>query len=192
MELTDRFSEALAYAVELHKDQKKKGTQVPYIYHLLGVASIVLEYGGDEDEAIGALLHDAIEDQGGAKTADEIKQRFGENVFTIVDGCTDTYKDPKPEWKPRKEAYIEGIKGEDNSTRLVSAADKLQNVRSLIKDYREVGEGLWGRFQGKRKGTLCYHRKILEAFKSAESSEELKRLLEELERAVSELEALVG
>ena len=142
----------------LHASQKRKGTPIPYVAHLLGVASIAIEYGASEDEAIAALLHDAVEDQGGPATREVVRRRFGEQVIAIVDGCTDADTQPKPEWRPRKEAYIDHLPGASHSVHLVSAADKLHNVRSILRDYRVIGEELWGRFKGGRDGTLWYYR----------------------------------
>jgi GTP pyrophosphokinase len=184
--LTSRFEDALIYATRLHAAQVRKATAVPYVAHLLGVAAIVLENGGDEDEAIAALLHDAVEDQGGAATREEIRRRFGERVTAIVDGCTDTDVTPKPPWRARKEAYIAHVRHADRSVRLVSAADKLYNVRSLARDYRQLGEELWARFNGGRDGTLWYYRGLVDAFRAAGSTP----LVEELARTVDELESL--
>jgi (p)ppGpp synthase/HD superfamily hydrolase len=185
--LSSRFEEALVYATQLHATQLRKATPIPYIAHLLGVVAIVLEHGGDEDEAIAALLHDAIEDQGGAATREEIRRRFGQRVTAIVDGCTDTDLSPKPPWRARKESYIAHVREADASVRLVSAADKLFNVRSLARDYRQLGESLWSRFNGGRNGTLWYYRELVDAFRAAGNSP----LVEELDRAVDELEDLV-
>jgi GTP pyrophosphokinase len=184
--LTSRFEDALIYATRLHAAQVRKATAVPYVAHLLGVAAIVLENGGDEDEAIAALLHDAVEDQGGAATREEIRRRFGERATAIVDGCTDTDVTPKPPWRARKEAYIAHVRHADRSVRLVSAADKLYNVRSLARDYRQLGEELWARFNGGRDGTLWYYRGLVDAFRAAGSTP----LVEELARTVDELESL--
>ena len=187
MELTDRFPQAISYAFELHREQKRKGTGIPYIGHLLEVAGIVLEYGGNEDEAIAALLHDAVEDQGGPKTREEIRIRFGENVVKIVDDCSDTDKDPKPPWKERKEAYLEHLTHASQSTILVSAADKLHNVRSIIKDSRLEGEGVWDRFNGKKEGTLWYYRELIKTYKKIGNSS----IISELERAFDDLENII-
>lgn len=185
--LSDKFTAALVYATELHAKQIRKGSGVPYIAHLLGVASIALEYGANEEEAIAALLHDAIEDQGGATIQAEIQQRFGETVATIVQGCTDTDITPKPPWRERKQAYIDHIIHASPSVRLVSAADKLYNAQSIVKDYRQIGEDLWQRFTGKKAGTLWYYRSLVNAFQQVDSTP----LVEELDRVVSELEQLV-
>ncbi|MBD2293591.1 bifunctional (p)ppGpp synthetase/guanosine-3',5'-bis(diphosphate) 3'-pyrophosphohydrolase [Anabaena sphaerica FACHB-251] len=184
--LTERFTQALTYAHELHATQKRKASGIPYISHLLGVTSIALEYGANEDEAIAALLHDAIEDQGGAATREEIRRRFGDNVTAIVDGCTDADTTPKPPWKQRKEAYIAHISTASTSVLLVSASDKLHNTRSILKDYRMIGEAVWERFQGGKEGTLWYYRSLADAFQK----NQLTPLVEELERVVTELETL--
>ncbi|OUL24336.1 phosphohydrolase [Nostoc sp. RF31YmG] len=185
--LSERFTAALTYATELHAKQVRKGSGVPYIAHLLGVASIALEYGANEDEAIAALLHDAIEDQGGAATREEIRRRFGDNVTAIVDGCTDTDTTPKPPWRQRKEAYIAHLPTASSSVLLVSAADKLHNARSILKDYRVLNDSLWQCFQGGKEGTLWYYRTVVDTFKSIGSP----AIAEELERVVLELEGLV-
>ena len=188
MMLSEKFTEALVYATQLHATQIRKGSGVPYIAHLLGVASIALEYGANESEAIAALLHDAIEDQGGAKIRDEIQQRFGETVAQIVEGCTDTDLTPKPPWRDRKEAYLAHISHTSASVRLVSAADKLYNAQSILKDYRQIGDEIWQRFTGKKEGTLWYYRSLVNAFRQVETTP----LIEELDRVVSELEQLVN
>ena len=186
--LSERFTEALTYATQLHSNQTRKGSGVPYIAHLLGVTSIVLENGGNEDEAIAALLHDAIEDQGGAATREEIRRRFGDTVTKIVDSCTDAETIPKPPWRQRKEDYIAHIPTASPSVLLVSCADKLYNARSILNDYRVVGELVWERFYGGKEGSLWYYRAVLEAFRKTG----LTPLIAELERVVSELEHLVS
>ncbi len=187
MILSQRFTEALIYATELHATQTRKGSKIPYVSHLLGVASIALEYGADEDEAIAALLHDAIEDQGGPPIREEIRLKFGERVTEIVDGCTDTDTTPKPPWKERKKAYIAGIANASPSVRLVSAADKLHNIRSILKDYRIQGDLLWDLFKGGKQGTLWYYRSLVTAFRQADSTP----IVIELDSLVTELERLV-
>ncbi|WP_414541782.1 HD domain-containing protein [Nostoc sp. CCY0012] len=186
--LSERFTAALKYATQLHQQQVRKGSGVPYIAHLLGAASIALEYGANEDEAIAALLHDAIEDQGGAATRTEIRRRFGENVTAIVDGCTDADTIPKPPWRQRKETYIAHIATASPSVLLVSAADKLYNAQSILKDYRLLGETLWQRFQGGREGTLWYYRALVDAFSNRGSTP----LVAELARVVTEIELLTS
>jgi len=188
MELTDRFSRALQYACMLHARQKRKGTDIPYIAHVLAVTSIVLENGGGEDEAVAALLHDAIEDQGGDTVRKEILQRFGDRVAAIVEGCTDSDTIPKPPWRQRKEAYIKHIGTAPYSVRLVSAADKLHNARAILNDYITHGEDVWNRFNGGKKGTLWYYRTLVNAYKTSAGLP----FLQELERVVQELERRAG
>jgi (p)ppGpp synthase/HD superfamily hydrolase len=183
-----RFREALLYAADLHAAQRRKGSGAPYIAHLLAVAAIVLEHGGNEDEAIAALLHDAIEDQGGDATRQEIRRRFGETVAAIVEGCTDTDQVPKPPWRARKEAYLAHLPAATASVRLVSAADKLHNARTIVGDYRQLGEKLWQRFNGGRDGTLWYYRELVGAYRRAGSSP----LVEELALVVAEMHRLAG
>jgi GTP pyrophosphokinase len=187
MMFSERFADSMTFAAKLHANQKRKGTDIPYIAHLLGVASLALEHGANEEEAIAALLHDAIEDQGGAATREEIRRRFGDTVTEIVDGCTDADTTPKPPWRQRKQAYIAHIPTASASVRLVSSADKLHNARSLLNDYRLVGDSLWNRFKGGKEGTLWYYRALVEAFRKAGSTP----LVDELDRVVSELEHLV-
>jgi (p)ppGpp synthase/HD superfamily hydrolase len=187
-QLSKKFEMALALAARLHTKQLRKGTSVPYVAHLLGVASLVLENGGDEDEAIAALLHDAVEDQGGARTLETIRRRFGNRVAEIVLGCTDADTTPKPPWRERKEAYLKHLRTAPASVRLVSAADKLNNARAILADYRTCGEKLWKRFNGGREGTLWYYRALANVF----NKKGPQRLAGELERAVTELEALAG
>jgi GTP pyrophosphokinase len=188
MELTDRFLQAFSYAFELHRGQKRKGTQIPYMGHLLEVAGIVIDYGGNEDEAIAALLHDAVEDQGGPETRAEMCLRFGENVAKIVDDCSDTDEEPKPPWKQRKKAYLSHLPDASRSAVLVSAADKLHNIRSIIKDYRAEGESVWDRFNAQKEEILWYHRELVKAYKKMSNNS----LIDELERALDELEKLTG
>lgn len=190
MILSQRFEDALVYAARLHAKQIRKGTTIPYASHLLSVASIVLEHGGNEIEAIAALLHDAIEDQGGTETREEIRRRFGDAVVSIVDGCTDAEVIPKPPWKERKEQYIARLSHASPSILLVSAADKLHNARAILGDYRALGENLWDRFNGGKEGTLWYYKSLVDAFKQAAAGTALAPLIEELERVVGEIEKL--
>jgi GTP pyrophosphokinase len=187
MPLTKRFEDALVYASRLHGGHMRKGTNIPYFSHLIGVASIALEYGAGEDEAIAALLHDAVEDRGGAETREEIRRRFGETVVGIVDACTDADVSPKPPWKQRKDAYLAGLKEAGPSVRLVSAADKLHNIRAIIRDYRSLGDSLWSRFKGDKEGTLWYYRSLANEFRKAGPTP----IVDELCRSVSELQRLV-
>ena len=188
MQMTPRFASALAYACEIHAGQLRKGTDIPYISHLLGVTSIALDHGATEDEAIGALLHDAAEDAGGAPVIGEIRARFGPAPAKIVAGCSDTFETPKPPWRARKEAYIAHLASASPSVLLVSAADKLHNVRAITSDYRKVGEAIWARFTGGREGTLWYYHVLADSF----LKQNRNRLAEELYLAVRELEQLVG
>jgi (p)ppGpp synthase/HD superfamily hydrolase len=186
MTLSARFEEALILAVRWHAGQVRKETTIPYMAHLLGVASLVLEQGADEDEAIAALLHDAVEDQGGAVALEEIRRRFGDGVAEIVAGCTDAWTTPKPPWRERKEAYIAHLRQAPASVRLVSAADKLHNARAILADYRALGEALWSRFNGGKAGTLWFYRALVETLRSIDPTP----LVEELDRVVSEIERL--
>lgn len=186
--LGPRFERALVFATRKHAGQQRKGTPVPYVSHLLGVAGLVLEAGGDEDLAIAALLHDVAEDCGGIPMLDQVRRRFGKRVARIVEGCSDPFTIPKPPWRERKEPYLKHLHTADADTRLVSAADKLHNARSILSDYRELGERIWERFQGKREGTLWYYRALVDEFKRKKPN----RLVNELERVVLELEALAA
>ena len=182
----EKFEDALVYAARLHRDQARKGSRVPYVTHLLAVAAIVGENGGTEEEVVAALLHDAPEDAGGRERLEEIRERYGDEVAEIVAGCTDTYEDPKPAWRPRKEAYVAHVAEASSSVRLVSAADKLHNARSILVDLRSLGEELWDRFTGGKRGTLWYYRTLTEAYKRAGAN----AVVEELDRVVREIEAL--
>ena len=182
----EKFERALLYASRLHRDQVRKGISTPYITHLLAVASIVGENGGTEDEVVAALLHDAPEDQGGEARLGEIRAQFGDGVAEIVDGCTDTYETPKPPWRERKERYLAHLADASGSVRLVSSADKLHNARTVLSDYRLLGEGLWTRFNGKKAGTLWYYRAIVSTLQGDGP------IVEELDRVVSELEMVSG
>ena len=181
---SERFTKAFAYAARLHARQTRKGTNKPYIGHLMSVASIVIAYGGDEEMAIAALLHDVVEDAGGEKRLREIRNKFGKRAARIVDGCTDTYKDPKPPWLQRKKDYIARVAGEAEDTRKVSAADKLSNVRDILEDVRAGGVKAFERFTGKKEGTLWYYRTLVQVFREAGTNP----LVEELDRVVTELE----
>jgi (p)ppGpp synthase/HD superfamily hydrolase len=188
VKLGPRFLRAFDFAFEKHAGQTRKASSVPYIAHLMGVAALVLEFGGDEDMAISALLHDVVEDCGGAPMLKEIERRFGSRVAKIVDGCTDSDTYPKPPWQARKEAYIHHLKTADAETRLVSAADKLHNARAIVTDYREVAELVWERFSGGREGTLWYYRALLQEFLRHKPN----RLIRELELTVRELESVAA
>jgi (p)ppGpp synthase/HD superfamily hydrolase len=189
--ITHRFDDALAFAVDLHRDQRRKGSGIPYVAHLLSVAALVLEDGGDEDEAIAALLHDAVEDCPEKVTLRHIGERFGERVAGMVAGCTDTPADytggQKPPWQARKEAYLHHLRTGPPSAR-VSLADKLHNARAILDDYRVVGEDLWDRFSATREQTLWYYRSLVDAFRAAGQD---GPMLDELDRVVTEIETLV-
>ena len=188
MQLTERFNEVLQYAVRLHAGQVRKVSGEPYAAHLLGVTSLALDYGADEDEAIAALLHDAIEDQGGAAVGEEIGRRFGPAVLAIVRGCTDSDTMPKPPWQERKDSFLARLTHASPSIRLVVAADKLHNVRSLLRDYRGKSEAIWRHFKGGREKTMWYYRAVAEVLKISGTTP----LVEELDRAVAELERLAA
>ena len=182
--LSNRFDEAFLYAHDAHRNQVRKKTERPYISHLMGVASLVLQYGGDEEQAIAALLHDVVEDCGGAPRLAEIRKQFGERVARIVDGCTDSDVSPKPPWRERKQRYLERVRGEPEEVLLVSAADKLYNMREILMDLREHGPGVWERFSGRREGSLGYYRELIEVFRGRTP----RGLVAELDRTVTELE----
>jgi (p)ppGpp synthase/HD superfamily hydrolase len=188
VKLGPRFLGAFTFAAEKHSGQVRKASTIPYITHLMGVASLVLEAGGDEDLAIAALLHDVVEDCGGAAMLKEVRRLFGTRVAKVVDGCTDADTYPKPPWRERKEKYLRRLKKENADTRLVSAADKLNNVRSILSDYRAVGESVWSRFNGGRDGTLWYYRTLRDEFLRSKPN----RITRDFELAVNELELLAG
>jgi GTP pyrophosphokinase len=183
---SERFEAALVYANQVHPGQVRRKTGMPYIAHLLGVTGIVLEHGGTEEEAIGALLHDAVEDAGGPKRLEDIRTRFGANVADIVHGCTDSDAIPRPPWRDRKAAYLEHLPKAGDSVRLVSAADKLHNARALLRTYRKIGETVFDRYSGGKAGTLWYYRTLVNVFQASGP----RSIAEELDRVVAEVEAL--
>lgn len=158
-----RLVDAIAYAFQIHAAQSRKGTSIPYVSHLLGVASLVLEHGGDEEVAVAAMLHDAIEDIGPEQEA-IITERFGPRVAGIVRSCTDADIQPKPPWRARKEAYIAHLEHADADALLVSCADKVHNARAICSDLRTFGTAVFDRFKGGRDGTLWYYATLAEAF----------------------------
>jgi (p)ppGpp synthase/HD superfamily hydrolase len=188
MNLTDRFSDAVVAALRLHRGQVRKTSTVPYVSHLLRVAGIVLDHGADEDTAIAAVLHDAVEDQGGARTAEQIRRQFGDRVASVVQECSDTDQTPKPPWRKRKEDYLAHLPSASPAARLIAAADKLDNTRSLLADYRRMGEAVWQHFRGGRDGTLWYFRSVCSILQKVDPS----ALVDELDRAVRELEREAG
>lgn len=179
--LTERFDEAFCYAHRLHRTQTRKGTRIPYVSHLITVSALVIEHGGDENQAIAALLHDAAEDQGGAATLAEIRKAFGGDVATIVSDCTDSWVEPKPPWRARKEAYLAALPGKKAKSLLVSLADKTHNAEAILFDYRELGDALWDRFNGGAEGTRWYYSALAEVFSVSLPG----RLSERLGRAVT-------
>lgn len=188
--LTSAFEKALVYAYRVHAGQKRKGSGVPYISHLLAVAALVLEMRGSETEAIAALLHDAVEDQGGRECLAEIKEEFGPEVAAIVEGCSDAMEKPKPEWWERKKKHLAHLPEASSSVLLVSVTDKLHNARCILADYREIGEELWNRFKTRKEGTLWYYQELVRVYR--QSAKLPTALVDELERVVGEMVRLAG
>lgn len=193
--LSTRFDHALLFAAQIHREQDRKKSGIPYISHLLGVTSIVLDYGGDEEMGIAALLHDAVEDHGGRPMLKVIEQLFGARVAKMVDGCTDSYaEDPKKKesWERRKFRYLRRIRHEDAETRFVSAADKLYNVRAVLRDLRYDGEIIFTRFSAPKVKTLWYYRSLVREYRAGGITHRLKPLIDDLDRVVTEVEHLSG
>ncbi len=186
--LGPRLQRAFRYAAEKHAGQTRKQSAVPYLSHLMAVASLVLEAGGDEDMAIAALLHDVVEDCGGMPRLRDVRKQFGPRVAKMVEGCTDSFGEPKPEWMERKKNYLREVRRADVKTRLVSASDKLHNVRTILTDHRQHGEAVWTRFTGKKEGTLWYYRALSDEYQRRSPN----RITRELEIAVAELELAAG
>ena len=183
IKLGSLFLQAFVFAAEKHKGQTRKASTIPYIAHLMGVASLVLEAGGDENLAIAALLHDVVEDCGGASMLKEVRRRFGARVAKVVDGCTDADTDPKPPWLARKKAYLRHLRSANPSVLLVSAADKLYNASEILADLRQHKDEVWTRFKGGKKGTLWYYREVAKILQRKGP----KDLVVELNRVVSQL-----
>jgi len=193
--LTDRFDRALLYATHVHGGQVRKGTSTPYVAHLLAVAATVLEYGGDEDLAIAALLHDSAEDQGGKARLDDVRNRFGERVARIVEACSDSLADTgkgerKAHYRERREAYLAHLRTADQEILSVSLADKVHNARAILRDFRkpDIGEKIFGRFSGGKEGTLWYYRSLADTFCErlpGQLSSELHEIVEALETDVA-------
>ncbi len=186
--LTDRFLQALEFAFKLHKDQQRKGTDIPYYSHLLAVASLVCEDGGDEDQTIAAILHDTAEDHGGYQTLSEIRQLFGDKVADIVAACSDSFSLPKPPWEKRKKDYLSHLPDASPETRRVSLADKLHNARSILRDLECMGNSVWGRFNGGKEGTLWYYQSLVDIFdekRDGYMATELKRVVSKIEEISS-------
>lgn len=184
--LSSRFEGALILATRLHTNQVRKGARIPYVAHLLAVTALVLEDGGDEDQAIAALLHDAVEDQGGIETLDEIRRRFGERVAHIVLGCSDSFESPKPPWRERKENYLSHLREADIDILRVSLADKLHNACSILGDLQQHGNVIWERFKGGEDGTLWYYRSLVDVFREKDFSP----MVGELQRVFNEIDGL--
>jgi (p)ppGpp synthase/HD superfamily hydrolase len=187
---SERLIDALGVAARLHAGQRRKGSDIPYLSHLLGTCGIALDYGAGEDEAIAALLHDVIEDVQPTADARAAVAAFGPEVLRIVEGCTDSDTHPKPPWRERKEAYVARVADDDAPILLVSAADKLHNSRSIVSDLRRFGAATWDRFTGGRDGSLWYYRALVDAFRA--NPAHLPALVDELDRTVSEMESLAG
>ncbi|AXQ27598.1 HD domain-containing protein [Solimonas sp. K1W22B-7] len=171
--LDEKFEEALGFAARLHRTQRRKGVDTPYVAHLMSVSALVLEFGGNQTQAIAALLHDSVEDQatafGGAdRLREEIRVRFGDEVLAIVNVCTDADVDPKPEWWERKRNYVAHVREMDIAAALVSVCDKLHNARSILCDIQRAGaDDVFARFTGGREGTLWYYEALAQAFAEA-------------------------
>lgn len=181
--LTVKFETALVYATRLHDKQTRKMSGVPYISHLLSVSALVLEAGGNENEAIAALLHDSVEDQGGNQTREQIRRVFGSEIVAIIDGCTECDTYPKPPWEERKQKYLENLRHATPSVRRVSLADKLHNARSLLADRQKFGDKVWTRFKGGKEKTLWFYRSLIEVYQQTGSD----WMTEEFTRVASEL-----
>jgi (p)ppGpp synthase/HD superfamily hydrolase len=186
--LGDRFVAAVGEAVRLHAHQARKGNRIPYVSHLLAVAGLVLEHGGDEDQAIAALLHDGPEDQGGEATLASIGERFGPRVAAIVSACSDTFENPKPPWQERKDAYVAHLADMGPDVWTVTLADKVHNARTIVADLRAGGEPTLARFTGGIEGTLWYYTTLAERLSVLAPGE----LAEELCRLVAEMHELLG
>lgn len=186
--LSSRFEEALIYAVHVHDGQVRNSTTIPYFSHLMGAASLALEHGADEDEAIAALLHDAVEDQGGAARLAAIRNRFGDRVADIVEGCTDSQVSPKPSWRKRKEEYLAHLAEAPYSIRLVSGSDKLHNARAILADLREHGDDVWKRFRAEPAEQLWYYGSLVEIFDNGGPD----TIARELRHTVGEIKRLAG
>jgi hypothetical protein len=189
---SESLTDAFDFAAHLHREQVRKGGQIAYLSHLLGVASLVLEWGGGENAVIAAFLHDAVEDQGGKATLAEIRQRFGSRVAELVEACSDSSSFPKPPWRRRKQAYVDRLATADPDMRLIVAADKLHNLRCILADFRRLGPGVWSRFQKGEEGTLWYYGAVLEKLSGRipeAAEDELRRTLRELRGLVDRLES---
>jgi (p)ppGpp synthase/HD superfamily hydrolase len=163
---TNRLTAAFSLAAELHAPQLRKGTNIPYISHAMAVSALIMEYGGDEDQAIAGLLHDVVEDCG-TQNLEVIREKLGNRVAAIVEACTDGVPDAKgekPDWRQRKEAYLAHLEHAETDILLVSAADKLHNDRAILSDLRSIGPAVFDRFKAGRGGTLWYYSRLAEIF----------------------------
>ena len=178
-----RFDEAIALAVDAFRPILRKQTGIPYVTHLMQVCVTVGEFGGDEDQMIAALLHDYLEDVEGSK-AEDLEQQFGPRVAQMVVALSDTLVHPKPPWRGRKEKYLAELRHKSDAIRLISAADKLHNCLSILRDHRAVGDEVFERFTGKKDGTLWYYREVVNSLAEGWSHP----LLDELREAVAKLQ----
>lgn len=176
MEYSPRVVDAFKMMYELHRTQLRKGSHTPYIAHLMGVAALVGAFGGDEDQFIAALLHDAAEDQGGRETLARIEEAFGDTVAEYVAGCSDTYESPKPPWDERKEQYLETLARADAKVRLIVAADKLHNAREVVTNLHERGNDVWRIFKAGREKTLWFYAESVRALSRGWSHSILREL----------------
>lgn len=188
--MTERLTEAFELAARLHREQKRKGTEIPYLSHLMAVAALVQENGGDEDQVIAALLHDVPEDQGGEATLGDIRERFGDRVANIVAECSDTFEVPKPPWEARKQTYLDHLASASEETLLVSLADKVHNLGCILRDYRAHGENLWSRFKTGREGILWYYERLIQVY-TGRRSPQFDDLISELGRSMHQLSELI-
>ena len=186
--LTGRLDAAFAYAHEAHASHTRRGTSAPYVGHLMGVASIVIDDGGGEDDAIAALLHDAAEDSGGRARLDDIRLRFGDAVARIVADCTDSWSEPKAPWMQRKRQYVEHARTLPAASLRVSAADKVHNAYAILRDLRNTGEAVWQRFNAGPDDIVWYYQALVRAYREAGGG----RLVDELERIVRAIEREMG
>lgn len=191
--LTDRFDRAVLYATHVHGGQVRKGTSTPYVAHLLAVSATVREYGGDEDQAIAALLHGSVEDQGGKARLEDVRNRSGDRVARVVAACSDSLADTakcerKEDWHKRKEAYLAHLDTADDDVLRVSLADKVHNARAILRDLRkpEVGQTIWSRFDQPHDKTLWYYRCLADRFRNrwpGQLADELHEIVEVLEQS---------
>ncbi|MBA2304774.1 MAG: HD domain-containing protein [Acidobacteria bacterium] len=186
--LTARFEDAFRYAREIHGAQTRKGNAAPYIGHLMGVASIVLDDGGTEEEAIAALLHDAAEDQGGRDRLADIRARFGDGVARIVEDCTDSWETPKRPWSDRKREYVEHARALPGPSLRVAAADKVHNAYAILRDLRSVGDQVWERFNAPADDVIAYHEGLVRSFRASGGG----KLVDELERILKGIQREMG